>query len=77
MHEGADGSGREVRDKLGLPGDNEKRRKYFLDAKNRQSFVFEKGRLYSGVRCARCMCSDMPHTHRIILGLLQWLPGFW
>lgn len=49
MHEGADGSGQDLRDKLGLPSNNEKRRKYFLDAKHRQSFVFEKGRVYSGV----------------------------
>lgn len=44
--EGADGSGREERDRLGLPENNEKRRKFFLDAKNRESFVFQKGRCY-------------------------------
>lgn len=49
MHEGADGTGQDLRDELGLPSDNEKRRKYFLDAKHRQSFVFEKGRVYGGV----------------------------
>lgn len=46
--EGGEGSGREVRYKHDLPENNEKRRKFFLDAKNRESFVFEKGRLYQG-----------------------------
>lgn len=44
--EGADGSGREERERLGLPENNEKRRKFFLDAKNRESFIFQKGRCY-------------------------------
>jgi hypothetical protein len=44
--EGADGSGQEERDRLGLPENNEKRRKYFLDAKHREGFVFQKGRCY-------------------------------
>ena len=44
--EGGDGSGEEERTRLGLPENNEKRRKFFLDAKNREGFVFEKGRCY-------------------------------
>jgi len=44
--EGADGSGQEERARLGLPENNEKRRKHFLDAKNREKFVFQKGRCY-------------------------------
>lgn len=44
--EGADGSGQQERERLGLPENNEKRRKFFLDAKNRESFVFRKGRCY-------------------------------
>jgi hypothetical protein len=44
--EGADGSGHEERERLGLPENNEKRRKFFLDAKNRENFVFQKGRCY-------------------------------
>jgi hypothetical protein len=44
--EGADGSGQEERKSLGLPENNEKRRKFFLDAKNREGFVFQKGRCY-------------------------------
>ncbi|KAM0698537.1 hypothetical protein Q7P36_002004 [Cladosporium allicinum] len=44
--EGSDGSGEEQRTRLGLPENNEKRRKFFLDAKNREEFVFEKGRCY-------------------------------
>jgi hypothetical protein len=44
--EGADGSGQEERDRLGLPENNEKRRKFFLNAKNRENFVFQKGRCY-------------------------------
>lgn len=44
--EGADGSGQAERERLGLPENNEKRRKYFLDAKHREGFVFQKGRCY-------------------------------
>lgn len=44
--EGADGSGHEERERLGLPENNEKRRKFFLDARNREKFVFQKGRCY-------------------------------
>lgn len=48
LTEGADGTGREARYKFNLPENNEKRRKFFLDAKNREPFVFEKGRCYQG-----------------------------
>lgn len=46
LSEGADGSGVTVRERLGLPENNEKRRKHFLQAANREKFVFEKGRVY-------------------------------
>ncbi|KAK4623600.1 hypothetical protein CLAFUW4_05329 [Fulvia fulva] len=48
LSDGSDGSGTAVRERLGIPDNNEKRRKFFLDAKNRESLVFEKGRLYQG-----------------------------
>ncbi|KAF2085483.1 DUF1769-domain-containing protein, partial [Saccharata proteae CBS 121410] len=44
--EGADGSGEEVRERIGMPADADKRRKFFLDRANREKMVFEKGRLY-------------------------------
>lgn len=44
--EGADGSGQTERENYGLPENNEKRRKFFLDPKNREKFVFQKGRCY-------------------------------
>lgn len=47
IREGGDGSGAEVRQKLGIPENNEKRRKFFLSAANREAFTFEKDRLYS------------------------------
>lgn len=76
MHEGADGTGRDIRDKLALPSDNEKRRKFFLEAKNRQSFVFEKGRTYSGVSLDawKLFLCDGAYPS---LGLLQRFLGFW
>ncbi|TKA21879.1 hypothetical protein B0A50_08615 [Salinomyces thailandicus] len=46
MRDGGDGTGQEVREKMGLPENNEKRRKHFLSAPNREAFTFEKGRLY-------------------------------
>ena len=48
MEEGADGFGQSVREKHSLPDANEKRRKHFLSASNRESFTFEKGRTYQG-----------------------------
>lgn len=44
MKEGADGTGEEIRQRLSIPDNNEKRRKYFLSASHRQAFTFEKGR---------------------------------
>lgn len=44
--DGAAGSGVEIRERHRIPENNEKRRKFFLDAQNRGSFVFEKGRVY-------------------------------
>jgi hypothetical protein len=46
--EGADGSGQEIRQRLGLPENNQKRRKFFLSAEHRAAFTFEKDRLYQG-----------------------------
>lgn len=46
MVDGADGSGADVRQKLGIPDNNEKRRKFFLNAGNREHLVFEKDRVY-------------------------------
>lgn len=48
MKDGADGSGDEVRQRLGIPDTADKRRKFFLDAKHREDFTFEKGRCYQG-----------------------------
>lgn len=48
MQDGADGSGKQLREKLGLPENNEKRRKFFLDKHNREAFTFAKGRCYQG-----------------------------
>ena len=47
LKEGAVGSGKKVREQHGLPDSNEKRRKHFLTASNREAFTFEKDRLYS------------------------------
>jgi hypothetical protein len=48
LTEGADGSGQDLREKLGLPANNEKRRKHFLSQTHREAFTFEKGRCYQG-----------------------------
>jgi len=48
LREGAEGNGHDVREQLKLPGDNNKRRKHFWSDKNRESFTFEKDRLYQG-----------------------------
>lgn len=48
LREGAEGSGHEVRRLHGLPENNNKRRKHFLKAQNREKFVFEKDRVYQG-----------------------------
>ncbi|QIW94787.1 hypothetical protein AMS68_000305 [Peltaster fructicola] len=67
MRDGADGSGREVRQELGIPENNEKRRKFYLDAKNRKSLVFEKGRLYQ---------ADFYNPYLDFGNLALKLPGF-
>lgn len=48
VQEGAVGSGVEIRKKLRLPDTVSKRRRHFLNRKNLDSFVFEKGREYGG-----------------------------
>jgi hypothetical protein len=48
LEEGADGSGQEVRKRLNLPENSEKRRKYFVKPQASESFTFEKDRLYEG-----------------------------
>ncbi|KAJ9625759.1 hypothetical protein H2203_004521 [Taxawa tesnikishii (nom. ined.)] len=48
MKEGGDGSGESIRQDLNMPPTGDKRRKFFLDAANRQKFTFEKGRCYQG-----------------------------
>ncbi|TID26555.1 hypothetical protein E2P81_ATG01025 [Venturia nashicola] len=47
LEEGADGSGKQIREASGMPDNSEKRRKYFMNEENRAKFgVFEKDRLY-------------------------------
>jgi len=65
--EGGDGSGEEQRTRLGLPENNEKRRKFFLDAKNREGFVFEKG---------RCFHADFFNPYLDFGNCALKLPGF-
>lgn len=48
LEEGGDGSGLEVRHRLGLPDNSEKRRKHFLKPASSEAFTFEKDRLYEG-----------------------------
>jgi hypothetical protein len=47
LEEGADGTGVEIRKRLGMPSDS-KRRKFYLSPERRAEFVFEKDRLYQG-----------------------------
>ncbi|PYI18932.1 DUF1769-domain-containing protein [Aspergillus japonicus CBS 114.51] len=44
--EGAEGSGAEVRERYGLPGEAAARTKHFRDEERRRGFVFEAGRVY-------------------------------
>ncbi|KAF2804635.1 DUF1769-domain-containing protein [Mytilinidion resinicola] len=48
IEEGGDGSGAEVREKLGVPAAANKRRKHFLKRERLEGFVFEEGRRYGG-----------------------------
>lgn len=45
LEEGADGSGVEIRRRLGIP-DGAERRKFYLSEDKRKEFVFEKDRLF-------------------------------
>lgn len=46
IEEGAHGSGQRIRADQHIPAKTSKRRKHFLNEKNRETFVFEAGRLY-------------------------------
>ncbi len=46
VEEGAEGDGKEVREKGHLPDDGGARMKYFLNAERRKEFTFEAGREY-------------------------------
>lgn len=46
VEEGAEGSGKEAREKLQISDDASQRKKHFLDENKRKEFVFEKGRQY-------------------------------
>lgn len=49
LREGAEGEeGWSIRRELGIPDNNEKRRKHFLSRTNRETFTFGKGRVYRG-----------------------------
>lgn len=67
MKDGADGSGQDIRADLGIPENNEKRRKFYLDAENRKKLVFEKGRLYQ---------ADFYNPYLDFGNLALKLPGF-
>lgn len=46
VEEGGEGSGEAIREELNIPDTPDERKKWFLDEHNRESFVFEEGRLY-------------------------------
>ncbi|KAJ6134812.1 hypothetical protein N7523_001134 [Penicillium sp. IBT 18751x] len=46
IEEGADGDGRVIRERFGIPENAKKRRKHFLSISNRKAFNFEAGRVY-------------------------------
>ncbi|KAI9683282.1 MAG: hypothetical protein M1822_006147 [Bathelium mastoideum] len=46
IEEGADGDGRDIRERLGMPEKAGKRRKFFLKEEKLDEFTFEKGRMY-------------------------------
>ncbi|EAS29282.3 uncharacterized protein CIMG_08028 [Coccidioides immitis RS] len=46
IEEGGEGTGKQIRESLNIPGDASSRKKYFLDQNNRRMFEFEAGRLY-------------------------------
>lgn len=46
VQEGGDGSGSEIRKRLGVPENSEKRRKFYLKKQNLDNFAFEAGREY-------------------------------
>lgn len=67
VEEGAEGSGEEVRDESGMPADSAGRKKHFLTPTNRDSFVFETGRLYQ---------SDFGNPYLDFNDFSLKLPGF-
>lgn len=67
IEEGATGSGKPMRDDLGLPTKWKKRRKHYLDAQALTNFTFEKGRMYH---------ADFFNPHLDFANFSLRLPGF-
>jgi hypothetical protein len=67
VEEGADGSGEEIREDSGMPSDSAGRKKHFLTPANRDTFVFEAGRLYQ---------SDFGNPYLDFNDFSLKLPGF-
>lgn len=67
VQEGADGTGEEVRKAAQIPDDSAARKKHFLTPANRESFVFEAGRLYQ---------SDFGNPYLDFNDFSLKLPGF-
>jgi len=67
VEEGAEGTGEDVRLAAGIPPDSAARKKFFLTESNRDSFVFEAGRLYQ---------SDFGNPYLDFNDFSLKLPGF-
>jgi len=67
IEEGAEGSGKEVREASGMPAKWKKRRKYYLDSQALANFTFEKDRVYH---------ADFFNPHLDFANFSLRLPGF-
>ncbi|RMZ68750.1 f-box domain containing [Pyrenophora seminiperda CCB06] len=67
IEEGAEGSGKEVREASGMPPKWKKRRKYFLNSQALANFTFEKDRVYH---------ADFFNPHLDFANFSLRLPGF-
>lgn len=67
IDEGADGSGKAVRNEAGMPDKWKKRRKHFLNTQALKNFIFEKGRMYH---------ADFFNPHLDFANFSLRLPGF-
>ncbi|KAI5290245.1 hypothetical protein KEM54_002093 [Ascosphaera aggregata] len=76
IEEGAEGSGIEQRECLGIPATPDQRRKFFLNEANREAFTFEAGRIYKADFGNSYISFSVVAWTNVLVDFSLRLPGF-